>query len=107
MSHEDDSFFERERDRLSREITSVSLAACSTLCIGILSIQGFEELLSSTNVLNRKLEEVLGMSKEYTTIASLWHTFHRLMQNSSQDSPSSEERHPGLPGTGGHIVAGN
>ncbi|EDR13330.1 DASH outer kinetochore protein [Laccaria bicolor S238N-H82] len=89
MSHEDDSFFERERDRLSREITS-----------------GFEELLSSTNVLNRKLEEVLGMSKEYTTIASLWHTFHRLMQNSGQDSPSSEERQPGLPGTGGHIVAG-
>jgi len=69
MSHEDDSFFERERDRLSREITS-----------------GFEELLSSTNVLNRKLEEVLGMSKEYTTIASLWHTFYRLMQNSGQDS---------------------
>ncbi|KIM43254.1 hypothetical protein M413DRAFT_444063 [Hebeloma cylindrosporum] len=86
QNDEETSFFERERDRLSREITS-----------------GFEELLSSTNVLNRKLEEVLGMTKEYDTIASLWHSFYRLMSTSGQDPDASEEQ-PGLPGTGSHIV---
>ncbi|KAH9480571.1 DASH complex subunit DAD1 [Psilocybe cubensis] len=89
MSQQDEeqSFFERERDRLSREITS-----------------GFEELLSSTNALNRKLEEVLGMTKEYDTIAALWHSFYQLMRNSGQDEEVEEEL-PGLPGTGSHVVA--
>ncbi|KDR82607.1 hypothetical protein GALMADRAFT_134197 [Galerina marginata CBS 339.88] len=86
QNDEESSFFERERDRLSREITS-----------------GFEELLSSTNVLNRKLEEVLGMTKEYDTIASLWHSFYQLMRNSGQDDEETEEQ-PGLPGTGSHVV---
>jgi len=87
MSHTDeDSFFDRERDRLAREITI-----------------GFEELLSSTNVLNRKLEEVLGMTKEYDTIAALWKSFYQLMRGPVQ----SDEELPttGLPGTGGHIVS--
>ncbi|KAF8195531.1 DASH complex subunit Dad1-domain-containing protein [Pholiota molesta] len=91
MSHhdEDASFFDRERDRLSREITS-----------------GFEELLSSTNGLNRKLEEVLGMTKEYDTIASLWHSFYQLMRNSGkEDTEEAEEEQGGLPGTGSHVVA--
>lgn len=66
-------------------------------------IQGFEELLSTTNVLNRKLEEVLGMTKEYDTIASLWHSFYRLMSTSGQEPDPSQEQ-PGLPGTGSHIV---
>jgi hypothetical protein len=34
--------------------------------------QNFEELLSHTNVLNRKLEEVYGVGKEFTTVADLW-----------------------------------
>ncbi|KAF9013344.1 hypothetical protein BDQ17DRAFT_1231319 [Cyathus striatus] len=90
---EDDStFFERERERLSREITA-----------------GFEELLSSTNDLNRKLEEVLGMTKEYDTIASLWHSFFQLMKKSAADNDDNgdetELQQAGLPGTGGHIVA--
>ncbi|KAF5315118.1 hypothetical protein D9619_007037 [Psilocybe cf. subviscida] len=92
MAHhdEDATFFERERDRLSREITS-----------------GFEELLSSTNVLNRKLEEVLGMTKEYDTIAQLWHSFYRLMRSSGQpDLDESADDQPGLPGTGSHVVTG-
>lgn len=88
---EDQSFFERERDRLSREVTS-----------------GFEELLSSTNVLNRKLEEVLGMTKEYDTIASLWHTFYELMRSSGSEigneSMMEGQNLGGLPGTGGHVV---
>ncbi|EFI27168.1 hypothetical protein CC1G_14993 [Coprinopsis cinerea okayama7 len=86
---EEPTFFERERDRLSREITS-----------------GFEDLLSSTNVLNRKLEEVLGMTKEYHTIAALWHSFHELMRNSGQlNDEEAEQVAPGLPGTGGHVVS--
>ncbi|TFK20606.1 DASH outer kinetochore protein [Coprinopsis marcescibilis] len=88
MAHyEEESFFEKERDRLSRDITS-----------------GFEELLGSTNVLNRKLEEVLGMTKEYHTIAALWDSFHQLMRNSGQLDEEDGEQAPGLPGTGGHIV---
>ena len=68
--------------------------------------QGFEDLLSSTNVLNRKLEEVLGMTKEYDTIASLWHSFYQLMSTSGHDrDASASEEQPGLPGTGGHVVA--
>ena len=69
--------------------------------------QGFEELLSSTNVLNRKLEEVLGMTKEYDTIASLWHSFYQLMRNSAQEDASQPEEQAGLPGTGGHVVSTN
>jgi len=60
---EDRSFFDRERDKLAGEITA-----------------GFEELLSSSNILNRKLEEVLGMTREYDSIAALWGSFHELMK---------------------------
>ncbi|KAF5382640.1 hypothetical protein D9615_002790 [Tricholomella constricta] len=88
QSDEESAFFERERDRLSREITS-----------------GFEELLSSTNVLNRKLEEVLGMTKEYDTIAALWQSFYQLMRGPTTDDEDSGEQMPGLPGTGGHVVS--
>ncbi|KAF9464142.1 hypothetical protein BDZ94DRAFT_1257095 [Collybia nuda] len=85
---EDLSFFDKERDKLSREITL-----------------GFEELLSSTNVLNRKLEEVLGMTKEYDTIAALWLSFYQLMRGPGVDDKDGEESPVGLPGTGGHIVS--
>jgi len=66
--------------------------------------QGFEELLSSTNVLNRKLEEVLGMTKEYDTIAALWQSFYQLMRGPTTEDEGSEEQ-AGLPGTGGHVVS--
>jgi DASH complex subunit DAD1 len=84
---EDMSFFDRERDRLSNEITA-----------------GFEELLSTSNVLNRKLEEVLGMTREYETISSLWNSFHELMRRQQSGDPS-EDKSPGLPGTGGHTIS--
>ncbi|KAJ6620806.1 DASH outer kinetochore protein [Mycena sp. CBHHK59/15] len=77
MSQVDD-FFERERDKFSREISSE-----------------FEELLSSTNSLNRKLEEVLGMTKEYATIAALWESFYKLMRESGQDGDAGEEQAAG------------
>ncbi|PCH40157.1 hypothetical protein WOLCODRAFT_150196 [Wolfiporia cocos MD-104 SS10] len=86
---DDPTFFERERDRLTSEISS-----------------GFEELLSSSNGLNRKLEEVLGMTREYETIAALWQRFHELMRG-KQDilEEMSEEQPQGMPGTGGHVLA--
>jgi DASH complex subunit DAD1 len=73
-------------------------------------LQGFEELLSSTNVLNRKLEEVLGMTREYDTIAALWQSFYQLMRGPARDHHNKDEdsddsdRLRGLPGTGGHLV---
>ncbi|KAF5345537.1 hypothetical protein D9758_011999 [Tetrapyrgos nigripes] len=88
QTDEDVSFFERERERLTREITS-----------------GFEDLLSTSNGLNRKLEEVLGMTREYDTIATLWKTFHELMKDSAAgtEEDTTMDTH-GLPGTGGHVV---
>ncbi|KAJ7645575.1 DASH complex subunit Dad1-domain-containing protein [Mycena polygramma] len=70
---EDPSFFERERDRLTREISS-----------------NFEDMLLSTNALNRKLEEVLGMTKEYATIAELWKSFYELMRESGKEADGEE-----------------
>jgi DASH complex subunit DAD1 len=70
-------------------------------------LQGFEELLASTNVLNRKLEEVLGMTREYETIAALWNSFHELMRNQRVDVLEEHRASsPGLPGTGGHTLTG-
>jgi len=84
---EEQSFFDRERDKLTGEIAT-----------------GFEELLSSSNILNRKLEEVLGMTREYDTIAGLWGRFHELMRG-QKDVVSLDEQPLGLPGTGGHVVS--
>ena len=108
---EESTFFEKERDRLAREINAVRLYQLhSPSSRPQNDQQGFEDLLSSSNVLNRKLEEVLGMTKEYETIASLWQTFHDLMRTFSQpdaDADSPEQAATGLPGTGGHVVATN
>ncbi|KAL1748398.1 DASH complex subunit Dad1-domain-containing protein [Schizophyllum fasciatum] len=87
---DDQSFFTKERERLSREI-AISL----------------ESLLSTTNGLNRHLEEALGMTKEYDTVATLWGAFHDMMRGpdagnvsaTSEDAPVA-----GIPGTGGHHV---
>ncbi|KAI0766403.1 hypothetical protein BD413DRAFT_615200 [Trametes elegans] len=85
---EESTFFDKERDRLTAEISS-----------------GFEELLSSSNNLNRKLEEVLGITRDYETIAALWQSFHELMRGHRDDVETSGEAEPhGLPGTGGHVL---
>jgi DASH complex subunit DAD1 len=115
---EEQSFFDRERDKLTGEIATV----CSFPFLAIANVssshhrphdnheplsflpQGFEELLSSSNILNRKLEEVLGMTREYDTIAGLWGNFQELMKG-QKDVVSLEERPLGLPGTGGHVVS--
>ena len=65
--------------------------------------QGFEELLTNNNLLNRKLEEVSGMKKEFATIADLWESFHEVMRDLKPEIDLREGE--GVPGTGGHVVA--
>lgn len=89
----------RDTDHVS-PLAYFNVSSCETL---FLFPQGFEELLSSSNFLNRRLEEVLGMTREYDTIASLWGSFHELMKG-QKDVVSLEEQPLGLPGTGGHVV---
>ncbi|KLO17259.1 hypothetical protein SCHPADRAFT_821618 [Schizopora paradoxa] len=87
MPDEEPTFFDKERDRLAGEIAA-----------------GFESLLSQSNVFNRKMEEVLGMTKEYDTIASLWSRFHLLMRGQGEGVEDEETSMVvGLPGTGSHI----
>lgn len=43
------------------------------------------------------------MTREYETIAALWHSFHSLMRN-QKDEESMEGLPQGLPGTGGHVL---
>ncbi|KIY72514.1 hypothetical protein CYLTODRAFT_486347 [Cylindrobasidium torrendii FP15055 ss-10] len=87
--NETPSFFDLERERLTREITT-----------------GFEELLSSNNSLNRVLQDVLGRAEEWDTLATLWTSFADLMKQSHTVVPETEQG-MGVPGTGGHIVAGS
>jgi hypothetical protein len=67
------SFFEREKARLIEEIGIVSLAGLIDISLSDCpTTQGFEDLLGSANTLNRKLEEVFGVGKEFQTVADLW-----------------------------------
>ena len=61
--------------------------------------------MSSSNNLNRKLDEVLGMSRDYETIAALWQSFHELMRGQQDDVDESTDEPQGMPGTGGHVVS--
>jgi DASH complex subunit DAD1 len=47
----------------------------------MVSQPGFEEVLSSANVLNRKLEEVYGVGKEFQTVANLWGVFFKTLKD--------------------------
>ncbi|WWC71705.1 uncharacterized protein I206_105663 [Kwoniella pini CBS 10737] len=77
----EESFFDRERSKLIDEISA-----------------GFEELLGHTNVLNRKLEEVYGVGKEFTTVAALWGKFRELIKE--QQTELAQSADVGVPGTG-------
>ena len=110
MAEEDGTFFEREREKLIGEITAVSSypnAVCTLYEHSCGVFKGFEQLLPSTNSLNRKMEEVLGMTREYETIAALWQSFHLLMRRQKEEeglSASADSQPQGMPGTGGHIL---
>lgn len=104
---EEPSFFERERARLSNEIARVSLVHyIVSVYAHIFKTQDFEELISSTNMLNRKLEDVVGMRREIDPIADLWGSFYQLMREQKPDVEFGGDGQ-GIPGTGGHIVTGN
>ena len=110
-SHEEEvSFFERERSRLVGEITAVGLVRIHDVARKhpmLIHYQGFEELLPLSNLVNRKMEEVLSMTKEYESTAALWHSFHMLMRRQKDDEglASTVDTQPqGLPGTGGHTL---
>jgi len=68
-------YFEKEREWIVTEITS-----------------SFEDLLSSSNLLNRKMEEVLGVGREFETISSLWGRFHQLMREQKDGEPLADGR---------------
>lgn len=113
---DEDSFFVQERDRLASEITSVNLNSPKPFSpfISFPRQQGFEELLSLTNVFNRQAEEVFSMSAEYETVANLWNSFHQIVQDqdevtsTAQPAASEDARSAplptGLPGTGTHVL---
>ncbi|KAK8854903.1 hypothetical protein IAR55_003642 [Kwoniella newhampshirensis] len=77
-----ESFFDREKERLVEEIST-----------------NFEELMTHTNVLNRKLEEVFGVGREFTTVAALWGKFNSLIREQQTELAASAD--VGVPGTGG------
>ncbi|KAG8925006.1 hypothetical protein FRC03_006199 [Tulasnella sp. 419] len=77
------TFFERERDRLVSQIAS-----------------GFEELLSQNNVLNRQLEQVYGVGRDFTTVAALWGRFQDLMKTQQVEVEAVAVDPQGVPGTG-------
>ncbi|RSH81394.1 hypothetical protein EHS25_006926 [Saitozyma podzolica] len=75
------NFFDRERDRLVDEISA-----------------NFEELMTHANVLNRKLEEVHGVGKEFSTVAELWGRFNTLIRDQQTELAAAAD--VGVPGTG-------
>ncbi|KAE8542666.1 hypothetical protein D1P53_001447 [Cryptococcus gattii VGV] len=77
-----ESFFEREKARLIEEIST-----------------NFEELMGNMNTLNRTLEQVYGVGREFTTVASLWGRFNTLIKEQQTELATSAD--VGVPGTGG------
>lgn len=57
-------------------------------------------------MLNRKLEDVVGMRKEIDPIADLWGSFYQLMKEQKPDVEFGTDGQR-IPGTGGHVVTGN
>ncbi|KAG8701214.1 hypothetical protein FRC08_004218 [Ceratobasidium sp. 394] len=84
--HEDRSFFDRERERLIADITS-----------------SFEELLSNSNVINRRLEDIGGTGKSFDTVAQLWGSFHNLVREQER---AAQEPADVLAGTGSRMTGG-
>ena len=67
----DGSFYERERERLMADITSV--------CIRMTYPQSLEVIIANSNAVNRKLEEQISVGKGFDSISALWGQFSELM----------------------------
>ncbi|ELU38991.1 DASH complex subunit dad1 domain-containing protein [Rhizoctonia solani AG-1 IA] len=78
-AHDEHSFFERERERLIADIAS--------------------ELLSNSNVINRRLEDLGGTGKSFDTVAQLWGSFHNLVREQERAAQDADV----LAGTGSRL----
>jgi len=94
MHDEQLSFFEQERLKYTEDIA-----------------KSFEQLLDSTNALNRNLEEFTTPSirNELRSVADLWTAFKNLMyrpqnQSDTNDPQAQGPGQFGIPGTGGYIA---
>lgn len=73
------SFFERERERLVLDITNQ-----------------FETIITSTNAVNRKLEEHVSVGKGFESISALWGQFSELAKMDTQPD-MNESTEPDAP----------
>ncbi|EOQ98942.1 hypothetical protein J056_002708 [Wallemia ichthyophaga EXF-994] len=85
------TWFEKEKERLSREIAGE-----------------FEQALNNSNMLGRRLEEVLGVGKEFKTIAALWGVFGNIVGTRPADGVEDGGRSvvQGVSGNGGNEFGG-
>ncbi|TIB71565.1 hypothetical protein E3Q23_02218 [Wallemia mellicola] len=76
VNNDKSTHFEKEKERLVKEIG-----------------HEFEQALNNSNMLGRRLEEVLGVGKEFNTIAALWGVFGNIVgkdtKEDDNDSSSS------------------
>ena len=101
------TFYEVERERLVGEIAKVLLSYCGCAHLSdYFATQGVEQLLSSSNDLNRTHDDSLGMMREYRNLAQLWGSFQGLAKTQKPaDDDEMGSTDGGIPGTGGHIVS--
>ena len=107
------TWFDREKERLVKEIAHVrGCLWCTTTPYSQIPAQEFEQALNNSNMLGRRLEEVLGVGKEFKTIAALWGVFGNIVGKPDEGAEEADDavgqsgqgRQPstqgGVPGTG-------
>lgn len=62
--------------------------------------QGFEDLLSQSNVLNRQMEQIYGIGRDFQTVEALWGRFRDLMKEQQVEAEVAATDPQGVPGTG-------
>ncbi|TIB12476.1 hypothetical protein E3P92_02529 [Wallemia ichthyophaga] len=100
------TWFEKEKERLSREIAGVRVASSASIILTY--AQEFEQALNNSNMLGRRLEEVLGVGKEFKTIAALWGVFGNIVGTRPADGAEDGGRSvvQGVSGNGGNEFGG-
>lgn len=100
------TWFEKEKERLSREIAGVRVASSASIILTY--AQEFEQALNNSNMLGRRLEEVLGVGKEFKTIAALWGVFGNIVGTRPADGVEDGGRSvvQGVSGNGGNEFGG-
>lgn len=76
-----------------------------TSVFDVLYSQSFEGLLSETNKLNQRLDEVRSVGGEFATVATLWSHFHDLMKEQQLVAADlSKSASGGYAGSGSHVA---